>query len=149
MPGTFNSIFVVICFFTLISCSKKQDEEKYTPIVQERILKNLDSIYLLAYQIYLWNDQLEPIGHFNPSRFFNAELDEIMVYKNEIFEITRYAKNNVTKELFEFNPFSPGLPKYSSILSRRQQDNSSIASYNLYNPFGISVVIGNHGIWLL
>lgn len=116
MPGTFNSIFVVICFFILISCSKKKDEEKYTPIVQERILKNLDSIYLLAYQIYLWNDQLEPIGHFNPSRFFNAELDEIMVYKNEIFEITRYAKNNVTKELFEFNPFSPGLPKYSDIM---------------------------------
>ncbi|MGJ1323411.1 S41 family peptidase [Sphingobacterium faecium] len=149
MSGTFNSICIVISFLILFSCSKKQDQERDTPIVRERILKNLDSIYLLAHQIYLWNDQLEPIGHFNPSRFFNAELDEIMVYKNEIFEITRYAQNNVTKELYEFNPFSPGLPKYSSILSINQHINSSVTSYSLYNPFGISVVIGDYGISLL
>lgn len=146
---TINIIYTLIVLLTSLCCSRKEDELPHIQINNGKILKNLDSIYLLAQQVYLWNEQLLSIEHFNPQRFFSQETDEITMYKNEIFEITRYTKIVGTGDFYEYNSFVPTLPKYSSIVSRFQTGSSNDTYDKLYNPFGLSIGVTDSVIRLL
>lgn len=128
------------------SCHKRADDLPQIPIQQKRISENLDSIFLLAQGVYLWNEQLPEIAHFNPQRFYHLEAEEISMYENEIFEISRYPKIAATLDLYEYNPFYPTSPKYSTIVSRKSEESGS---YNLYNPFGLSIGITNNIVRLI
>lgn len=146
---------IQICFLLVFvlnvvqSCNKKEDDIPEIPIKQKRISENLDSIFLLAQGVYLWNDQLPTIGHFNTQRFFDVGLDEISMYKNEIFAITRFPKIPTTNDFYEYNPFNPGSPKYSTIISQKPEESGKDSGYDLYNPFGLSIGITDNIIRLL
>ncbi|MCS4229247.1 S41 family peptidase [Sphingobacterium sp. BIGb0165] len=131
------------------SCNKKDDEIPQIPVERKRISENLDTIFRLAQDVYLWNDQLPAIGHFNPQSFYKPGADEISMYKNEIFEITRFPKIAAKNEPYEYNPFNPTAPKYSSIISQISATNDSDTEYNLYNPFGLSIGIRDNVIRLI
>ena len=68
------------------------------------------------------------------------------MYKNEIFEISRYPKIAATLDFYEYNPFNPPSPKYSTIVSQKSEESGS---YNLYNPFGLSIAITNNTVRLI
>lgn len=143
----FSSVMILLFH----SCNKKEIPIHNISSHQYKILENLDSIYLIAQQVYLWNDQLPAIDRFNPKQFFTSNTNEIHLYRNEIFHLTRYPKNNTNKLQYEYNPFHPYLAKYSSIISRIPsiKENDDNLNYNLSNPFGISIVIENNVIRLL
>jgi len=146
---TINIIYSLVVLLTSLSCKKKEDEVPNILINNVQILRNLDSVYLVAQQIYLWNDQLPTIGHFNPLRFYKSGADEISMYKNEIFELTRYPKIDETNDSYEYNPFNPTSPKYSTIVSQKYEESGKDSGYNLYNPFGLSIGIADNIIRLL
>lgn len=134
----------------LYSCNKKDIPIYDIPSNKHKIVENLDSIYRIAQQIYLWNDQLPAIDRFNPASFFQAQTNEIKLYENEIFQLTRYAKNTITNEVYEYNLLNPESPKYSTIVqSLSSIDENSIKDYTLSNPFGISIAMENNNIRLL
>ncbi|WP_293884195.1 MULTISPECIES: S41 family peptidase [unclassified Sphingobacterium] len=141
-----TSVIVIL----LYSCNKKDIPIYDISSNQRKIVEKLDSIYLIAQQVYLWNDQLPAIDRFNPKAFFYAQTNEINLYENEIFQLTRYAKDPTTNELYEYNPFSPKLPKYSSIVQPMTSSDENIAKdYTLSNPFGISVAVENNNVRLI
>lgn len=131
------------------SCDKKNEDIPEKSKEQQRISENLDSVFLLAQGVYLWNDQLPSVDRFNPSRFYNDGLSEFRCYENEIFEITQYAKSGETGELYEKNPLDLKRPKYSGIVFREFQEKESQGSYNVSNTFGLSVVVRNNILRLL
>ncbi|KXH84852.1 S41 family peptidase [Chryseobacterium kwangjuense] len=149
MTRVLGIFLLVFTFNMLVSCNKREDEVPEIPILRKKISENLDSIFLLAQGVYLWNDQLPTIDHFNPQRFYIQGADEISIYRNEIFEITRYPKIAETNEFIEFNPFNPTFPKYSSIVSQKFENTERNSEYNLYNPFGLSIGITDNTIRLI
>jgi len=143
-------IFIFIATFSVMqSCNKDSDEISEMSKEQQRISKNLDSVFLLAQGVYLWNDQLPLADRFSSSRFYNEGLSEFRCYENEIFEITQYAKNEEMGELYEWNPLDPNRPKYSGIVFREFQGKESQDVYNVSNTFGLSVVVRNNILRLL
>lgn len=143
-------IFIVIATFSaMLSCNKDNDEIPELSKEQQGIIKNLDSIFLLAKGVYLWNDQLPPVDRFNPSRFYNEGLSEFRCYENEIFEITQFAKDGETGKRYEQNPLDLNRPKYSGIVAREFQDKEPHNVYNISNTFGLSVVVKNNVLRLL
>ncbi|MDO7745171.1 MAG: hypothetical protein MUP99_15420, partial [Pedobacter sp.] len=73
------------------ACKKSEPGNEPVNPDEQRIISNLDSIYLYAKQIYLWNNQLPAHDKFNPQRFYNTEANGLTAYKNEIFAFTRFA----------------------------------------------------------
>lgn len=145
-----NIFLTSVMVLLLYSCNKKDIPIDDISSNQRKIVENLDSIYRIAQQVYLWNDQLPAIDRFNPTSFFQPQINEINLYENEIFQLTRYAKNTTTNELYEDNPFNPKLPKYAAIVQPLTSSDENIAKdYTLSNPFGISVAIENNNIRLL
>lgn len=145
-----NIFLTSVMVLLLHSCNKKDIPIYDISSNQRKIVENLDSIYRIAQQVYLWNDQLPAIDRFNPTSFFQAQTNEFNLYENEIFQLTRYAKNTTTNELYEDNPFSPKLPKYSAIVQPlTSSDENIVKDYTLSNTFGISVAVENNNIRLL
>ncbi|QIH35993.1 MULTISPECIES: S41 family peptidase [Sphingobacterium] len=143
-------IFILIAIFSVMqSCTKKNDDIPQVSKEQKRIIENLDSIFLLAKGVYLWNDQLPSVDRFNPLRFYNPGLSEFRCYENEIFEITQFAKDVETGALYEQNLLDLNRPKYSGIVFRELQEREPQNVYNVSNTFGLSVVIRNNILRLL
>lgn len=149
MDKILGVFLLLVTQIVLQSCHKMQDNIPEVSIEQRRISENLDSIFLLAQGVYLWNAQLPPDDRFNPLGYFNDGLSEIRCYENEIFDITQYAKNRETGELFEHNPTDLNRPKYSGIVYREFTENEQQRVYNVSNRFGLSVVIKNNSLRLL
>lgn len=149
MKHTNFIIVIIVAIFLFQSCNKKKDDIIEIPFEQKRVSENLDSIFLLAQGVYLWNDQLPRVDRFNPSRFYNEGLSEFRCYENEIFEISQYAKNEETGELYERNPSDLNRPKYSGVVFREFQEKEPQNAYNLSNTFGLSVVVKNNILRLL
>ncbi|MGF7028826.1 MULTISPECIES: S41 family peptidase [Sphingobacterium] len=149
MKHTNFIILIIVAFFLVQSCNKKKDDIAEISFEQKRVSENLDSIFLLAKGVYLWNDQLPSVDRFNPSRFYNEGLSEFRCYENEIFEITQFAKDGETGKLFEQNPLDLNRPKYSGIVFREFQDKEPQNAYNISNTFGLSVVVKNNIFRLL
>ncbi|RKE42578.1 S41 family peptidase [Sphingobacterium detergens] len=142
-------IVILLVIFLMQSCNKKNDDIPQISKEQKRIIENLDSIFFLAQGVYLWNDQLPSVDRFNPSRFYNQGLNEFRCYENGLFEITQFAKDAATGELYERNIFDLNRPKYSGIVFREFQESERRHAYNVSNTFGLSVVVKNNILRLL
>lgn len=138
-----NSLLLLLTFSLLIaSCKKNPVEETITTqINKKRISSNLDSIYLYAQQIYLWNDQLSSFTTFKPSRFYTGAGHEMDMYNKEIFDFTRAAINPTANMSFELNMSNPGTPKYSGITEGFHTSSftkNEVQPVLLSNNFGLS-----------
>lgn len=143
-------IFIFIATFSVMqSCNKDNDDIPQISKEKNRISDNLDSIFLLAQGVYLWNDQLPSVDRFNPSQFYNQGLSEFRCYENEIFEITQFAKDEETGEHYERNLLDLNRPKYSGIVFKEFQEEESQNVYNISNTFGLSVVVKDNILRLL
>ena len=124
------------------ACKKSEPGNEPINPDQQQIISNLDSIYLYAKQIYLWNEQLPEYDKFNPERFYNTEANGLTAYKNEIFAFTRFALNPATGKAYELNAKDPLSPRYSTIIesntSTIQGNKNEVLQLRDANPFGLS-----------
>ncbi|MGJ1198596.1 S41 family peptidase [Sphingobacterium spiritivorum] len=111
-------LFLFLPAFFLTSCKKDKDsdpeeEEIISPTTGTRTQFTLDSIFLYARQVYLWQDALPTYQDFDPRTTYGNISPELNAYKKELFDITQYKKNSAGIP-FE-NPIGTGVPKYSYI----------------------------------
>ena len=150
-----NSLLLLLTFpLLLVSCKKNAVEETtITQINKKRISSNLDSIYLYAQQIYLWNEQLPSFATFNPSRFYTGAGHEMDMYNKEIFDLTRAAINPAANMPFELNMNNTGIPKYSGITEGFHTSSfakNEVQPVLLSNNFGLSfATVSDNDIRLL
>ena len=135
------------------ACKKSEPGNEPINPDQQQIISNLDSIYLYAKQIYLWNDQLPEHDKFNPERFYNTEANGLTAYKNEIFAFTRFALNPATGKAYELNATEPLLPRYSTIIKSNvntiQENKNEVLQLKEANPFGLSFYQNDTAIRIL
>lgn len=138
----FVAVLSFIVFLLLNSCKKKDLEEDKIDYNKQQVIRNLDSIYLYAKQIYLWNTQLPSIEQFNPQKIYQPGLEGLALYKREVFELSRFALNPKTNISYEYNVLYPLLPKFSAILEDITSEYEKNKLQALYltesNPFGLS-----------
>lgn len=138
--------FLFFILMTMLFCSCKKTapfiEGKEDNLEKQAILNNLDSIYLYAKQIYLWNEQLPSQERFIPGRFYEANADELKAYKQEIFEFSRFPMNSLTGKPYEYNTLESSLPKYSTIVknaaSGAKANMAESSGYKINSGFGLS-----------
>lgn len=142
----FFSISVCLLLFAC-SCKKRDLINDKSKPDNKQVLNMLDSIYLYASQIYLWNEQLPEYKKFNPKRFYQNGIDAIKGYRNEIFELSRFAINPQTGKSYEENMISPTSPKFSAIIGGSPfqlddlSENGQKEDYNIQNAFGLAFAV--------
>ncbi|QXU41864.1 S41 family peptidase [Pedobacter sp. D749] len=148
-----SSVMVLMCCSTLFfSCKKDPSDppvETQVEVRKEKIMSNLDSLYAYAQQIYLWNSELPAGKDFKPARFYDGGAgNEIDIYKNEIFALSRFAINPSNNKPFEYNANAAGIPKYSSLIETGSA--GTVPRYNSDdNGFGLAFVGTSDGIRIL
>jgi len=139
---TFKFLAGITILLYGVACKKSEPGNEPVHPDQQQIISNLDSIYLYAKQIYLWNDQLPEHNKFNPERFYSNEANGLTAYKNEIFAFTRFALNPATGKAYELNATDPLLPRYSTIIESNasgiQGNKNEVLQLKEANPFGLS-----------
>lgn len=144
-PCHFNIVMVVCIIILLLSGSCKKSDIKIDKVdpKKQQIINSLDSIYLYAKQIYLWNTSLPPFEQFNPNGFYQSTSDEITSYRKEIYELSRFALNPSTNKPYELNIKTPLIPKYSTIVETRAAgstgSNSITGNQKSAYAFGLSL----------
>lgn len=108
----------IIVIISLTACTqgcKKSVETQAEPVVSPttgtRAQFTLDSIYLYAKQIYLWQDTLPAYADFNP-RKYAATTTALNAFEAELFDISQLKVNPQTGISYEAS-VDPGSPKYS------------------------------------
>ncbi|QDW27622.1 carboxyl-terminal protease [Pedobacter sp. KBS0701] len=109
-------LFLIVAY---TSCKKDKpiginEEEVVSPTTGTRTEFTLDSIFLYAKQVYLWNDVLPGYNTFKPREKYGNVQSEISAFRNELFDISQFKLNQVTGKPFEFSTYN-NLPKYSSL----------------------------------
>jgi hypothetical protein len=108
-------LFIIVAY---IGCKKDKptdlnnEEEIVSPTTGTRTEFTLDSIFLYAKQIYLWNDVLPSYNDFAPRAKYSNIKPELSAFKNELFDISQIKLNQVTSKPFE-SPYYSNTPKYS------------------------------------
>lgn len=125
-----NFLFLFLVFL-IVSCKKKDDisVDNSQPCSD----KVMDSIYLYAQDVYLWNEYLPEYRVFNPQKYNKKESKGLDKYLDMIQVISKYAVNSVTGFAYENNIQGNGRAKYSTII------NISEDFKNVETNFGISV----------
>jgi hypothetical protein len=110
---------IIILFIAVvyIGCKKDKptdlsDEEIVSPTTGTRNEFTLDSIFLYAKQIYLWNDVLPGYSSFAPRAKYSNVEPGFIAFKNELFDISQIKLNQATGKPFEM-PYYNNTPKYS------------------------------------
>jgi len=103
---------------TYTSCKKDKPndlntEEVVSPTTGTRSQFTLDSIFLYAKQIYLWNDVLPDYSTFKPREKYSNVQSEISAFRNELFDISQIKLNQTTGKPFELSAAYNNFPKYS------------------------------------
>ncbi|MDM1293486.1 carboxyl-terminal protease [Sphingobacterium sp. N143] len=110
-----NFSFLLITFFTSLSissCQKHYDpDEDNIPRFGSRTELTIDSIYLYAKEIYLWNDALPSYNSFSPRNKYAYITPEINALEKELYDISQLKINEKTKFPFEYT--ESNVPKYS------------------------------------
>ncbi len=78
----------------------------------------LDSIFLYAKQVYLWNDALPSYDVFNPRSKYGSISPELNAFKAELLDISQLKNNPATGKPYEL-PVTSGKPKYSYLQNGR------------------------------
>jgi carboxyl-terminal processing protease len=102
----FNLLFILLVGFSFQSCKKDPKpnvEDNTPPAGGTRAEQTLDSIFLYAKQVYLWNDELPNYKQFEPRQYSSPN--------SELFAITQIPINPKSGKPYEFSNGSS--PKYS------------------------------------
>ncbi|GAA4310330.1 hypothetical protein GCM10023149_04960 [Mucilaginibacter gynuensis] len=88
-----------------------------SPTSGTRFQFTLDSIYLYAKQMYLWNDALPDYTTFNPRIKYAGINPQLLAYETELFDITQLKINPANSLPFE-NALTANVAKYSYLANR-------------------------------
>jgi hypothetical protein len=95
-----------------IACKKDhKSDPPVTPAEGSREQLTLDSLFLYAKEVYLWNDALPDYATFNPRQYATGGT-VLNNFKKELFLISQYKINPTTGSPYEYSGY-PGTPKYS------------------------------------
>jgi carboxyl-terminal processing protease len=119
----YASALVMLAGFS--SCKKSEyinpDLEGESPSIDgTRTQLTMDSIFLYAKEVYLWNDALPTYAKFNPRQYVGDFDTDLKNYESELYDITRFGVNPTTKLPYEYN--GPTYPKYSYISDLTDQN---------------------------
>ncbi len=111
-------LFLTVVMLALVSCKKDpkpavDKEPIVSPTTGTRTQFTLDSIFLYAKDIYLWNDALPSYDAFSPRKFDASNSSENTKLESELYAITQIPVNLETGKPYEF--YNLGYPKYSYI----------------------------------
>jgi len=95
---------------TLVQC--KKDKSTDTTATREQL--TMDSIFLYAKEIYLWNDALPSYASFNPRSYTSYGMG-LAPLEKELFRLSQYKINSSTGKPYEYSSSDPTSPKYSYI----------------------------------
>ncbi|MFB9076126.1 S41 family peptidase [Flavobacterium procerum] len=124
----FRILIIAIC---LTGCEEDKPSSPELPIVSPvtgtRKQFTLDSIFLYARQIYLWNDALPSYSDFNPREKYGSISSDMASFNAELFDISQLKINAATALPFE-NPISAGTPKYSYLVYGKAADRQTASA---------------------
>lgn len=115
-----NLAFIVMLLWLCFSGCKKENsnpqgnQPDVTPTTGTRTQLSLDSLYIYARQIYLWNDALPPYETFDPRVRYASVTPEYAALCMELFDISQLKINPATGIPFELLQGKTN-PKYSYI----------------------------------
>ncbi|WP_104383863.1 S41 family peptidase [Sphingobacterium sp. HMA12] len=127
----FMNFLFLLLLFLIVSCKKK--DESIVDTSQISSDKVLDSIYLYAKDVYLWNEYLPECRVFNPQKYYRRENNALENYLDEIQGIGKYAVDSITGFHYENKVPNSARAKYSTIINVNED------SGNGDTDFGISV----------
>ncbi|WP_412469131.1 S41 family peptidase [Pedobacter sp. KLB.chiD] len=101
------------------ACKKAQvavdeGDEIISPTTGTRSEFTLDSIFLYAKQVYLWNDVLPSYAEFNPRQKYAGVGSDITTFRKELFDISQLKINAATGTPYELPVYFEN-PKYSNL----------------------------------
>jgi hypothetical protein len=109
-----SSCLLGIILLSLLACKKNAMDETelpVSPLTGTRSELTLDSIYLYAKQVYLWNDILPSYQIFNPRQYLTAATG-ITAFRAAVFNLSQLKNNPLTLRPYE-EPLISGNAKYS------------------------------------
>lgn len=108
--------FLILFILTFCFGCKKNtpidNDEIVSPTTGTRTEFTLDSIFLYARQVYLWNDALPTYSNFAPREKYINIKPEISAFRNELFDISQLKINQLTGKPYEIPNYNNS-PKYS------------------------------------
>lgn len=142
-----SGIIVLIGIATgILACKKVAEipaDMPISPTTGTRVQFTLDSIFLYARQIYLWNDVIPTYAAFNP-RGYAAGSDAVNAFDGELFDITQLKINPQTSMAYEAG-VSPGTPKYSFLTEKTKGgDLAAVSSPLLPALLKDTIIINNN-----
>lgn len=120
------------------------DKKSEVPSVGNRMELTLDSVFLYAKEIYLWNDALPEYGTFNPRKYTQYS-EELQNLSKEVFDISQFKINPATGNPYEFVSHSAPYAKYSYVIesdeegSGNQSAKSALPADETYFDFGFAL----------
>lgn len=132
-----NFTYLAVTIITLFSSCKKdkKDDENNSPKTGSRAELTIDSLYLYAKEIYLWNDVLPSYSSFSPREKYAYITPEINALNKELFDISQLKINEKTKLPFEYR--EPLNPKYSYLENSSNQNGKARSSLSIVQNNGI------------
>ncbi|MGE8431511.1 S41 family peptidase [Chryseobacterium joostei] len=116
-------VLATILLVILWACKKEPKvDENNSPKTGSRTELTIDSLFLYAKEVYLWNDILPSYGTFSPREKYTHIVPEIKALNTELFDISQLKVNEKTQLPFEYNS---GFPRYSYL--QRKSDQTSKA----------------------
>jgi len=110
---------LVLILMGTSACKKAQvsigdAEEIVSPTTGTRSQFTLDSIFLYAKQVYLWNEVLPGYAGFNPRQKYGTISSDITAFRKELFDISQLKINVATGSPYELPVYFEN-PKYSNL----------------------------------
>lgn len=132
-----TKIYITLLSFILMgtsACKKAQvsvddAEEIVSPVTGTRSELTLDSIFLYAKQVYLWNDVLPSYVEFNPRQKYAGTGSDITTFRKALFDISQLKINPATAQPYEL-PVHFENPKYSNLQVGRGSPGSTAGITN-------------------
>lgn len=115
-------------------------DEIVSPTTGTRSQFTLDSIFLYAKQVYLWNDVLPSYAAFNPRQKYVGIGSDITTFRKELFDISQLKINAATGSPYELPVYFEN-PKYSYLQLGRSLPGTSAGVVNTSTAVLASKVI--------
>lgn len=117
-----RSKYLWVCIILGTTACKKDkvmpddQNEIISPVTGTRREFTLDSIYLYAKQIYLWNDALPDYDTFDPRNKYRYYTPDLTAFQTELYDIAQLKINPGTMRAYEY-PVLEGKAKYSYMIN--------------------------------
>jgi len=124
MRGALAAATIII---TGISACKESetynpDLDTSNPALGTRVEQTVDSIFLYAKEVYLWNDKLPTYEAFNPRQYIRTSGNAIDTYDDVLYEISQIPMNPATGDPYEFAGITRFSPKFSYISDQKENN---------------------------